>query len=96
MQRRLDQIDESIARYLAQIASADIHDTKTSKAKTKRLRDKIAGLEEELERLKKLRVRMLEAPDEQISLTVEVSLPRENVGLITERHCRTTITAQGS
>jgi len=69
MQRRLDQIDESIARYLAQIASADLQETKASKAKTKRLKDKIAGLEEELERLKKVEVRMLEQPDEQISLT---------------------------
>jgi len=69
MQRRLDQIDESIARYLAQIASADLQDTKVSKARAKRLKDKITGLEEEIERLKKLQVRMLEAPDQQISLT---------------------------
>jgi len=69
MERRLDQIDESIARYLAQIASADLQDTKVSKARSKRLKDKIAGLEEELERLKKLRVRMLDTPDKQISLT---------------------------
>jgi len=69
MQRRLDQIDESIARYMAQIASADLQDNRASKAKTNRLKDKIAGLEQEIERLKKLQVRMLESPDEQISLT---------------------------
>jgi len=33
------------------------------------LEDKIAALKEELKRLKKLEIRMLQAPDQQISLT---------------------------
>ena len=69
MKRRLDEIDQSIARYLARIASADRQDNKTSKAKTQNMKDKIAKLTEEIERLKKLQVRMREAPDKQISLT---------------------------
>jgi len=69
MKRRLEQINESIARYLAQIASADLQDTETSKAKTKRLTDKIDGLKSEIERLKKLEVEMMASPDEQISMT---------------------------
>ena len=69
MKRRLQQIDESIERYLGQIASADRQEPDVAKAKTERLEDKITQLKKEMERLKKLEVRMLEAPDEQISLT---------------------------
>ncbi|MEM1156432.1 MAG: IS1182 family transposase [Pseudomonadota bacterium] len=69
MKRRLQQIDESIERYLGQIASADRQEPDVAKRKTERLEDKISTLKEEMERLKKLEVRMLETPDEQISLT---------------------------
>jgi len=69
MKRRLQQIDESIERYLGQIVSADRRETSAAGEKVERLEDKIAALKEEMERLKKLEVRMLEAPDQQISLT---------------------------
>jgi transposase len=69
MKRRLQQIDESIERYLGQIASADREESTLVNDKTERLESKIAKLEEEMERLKKLEVRMLEAPGEQLSLT---------------------------
>jgi len=67
MKRRLEQIDESIERYLGQIASADRQEPQVDK--TQRLEDKIAALKKEMARLKKLEARMLEAPDQQISLT---------------------------
>ena len=69
LKRRLQQIDESIERYLGQIASADRQEAAIAKDKTQRLEDKIAALKEEMKRLKKLEVRMLQAPDQQISLT---------------------------
>jgi len=69
MRRRLQQIDESIERYLGQIASADRQEAEIAEPKTKRLEDKIKALKKEMARLKKLEVRMLAAPDEQISLT---------------------------
>ena len=69
LKRRLQQIDESIERYLGQIASADRQETAVAKAKTERLENKIATLKQEMVRLKKLEVRLLEAPDQQISLT---------------------------
>ena len=69
MKRRLQQIDESIERYLGQIASADRQESKMAKHKTQRLEDKIAALKKEMARLKKLEVRMLAAPDQQISLS---------------------------
>ena len=69
MKRRLQQIDESIERYLGQIASADRQETAVVRDKTQRLEDKIKALKKEMIRLKKLEVRMLQAPDQQISLT---------------------------
>ncbi|MEJ2632544.1 MAG: IS1182 family transposase [Acidihalobacter sp.] len=69
LKRRLEQIDESIERYLGQIASADRQEAAVAKAKAERLEDKIATLKQEMARLKKLEVRMLGAPDQQISLT---------------------------
>lgn len=69
LKRRLQQIDESIERYLGQIASADRQETSMAKHKTQRLEDKIAALKKEMARLKKLEVRMLQSSDQQISLT---------------------------
>jgi len=67
MKRRLQQIDESIERYLGQMASADRQEA--SEDKSQRLEDKIAVLKKEMARLKKLEARMLESPGQQISLT---------------------------
>ena len=67
MKRRLQQIDESIERYLGQLASADRQEA--AEHKTQRLEDKIAVLKQEMARLKKLEVQMLQAPDQQVSLT---------------------------
>jgi transposase len=69
MKRRMEQIEASIDRYLSQLDTADRQERSLVQAKGDRLRDKISLLKEEMQRLKKLEVRMLEAPDQQISLT---------------------------
>lgn len=69
MQRRLQQIDESIGRYLGQIASTDRQESIAAKAKSERLDSKIERLKQEIARLKELDVKMLESPDQRISLT---------------------------
>ena len=70
MARRMAQIEESVARYLHQLDSADRQEPSLARTtKTARLKDKIAKLKEEMERLGKLEVRRLAAPDQQISLT---------------------------
>ena len=69
MKRRMEQIDESIERYLGQLDSADREQSSIAEAKTARLKDKIAALKEEMQRLQRLEARMLEAPNKQISLT---------------------------
>ena len=70
MQRRLEQIDESVARYLHQLDSADRQEPSLARATTTaRLTDKIATLKNEMQRLNLLEAEMLATPDRQISLT---------------------------
>jgi transposase len=70
MERRMAQIEESVARYLQQLDTADRQEpSEALKTKTSRLKEKIAKLKEQMQHLAKLRVRMLAAPDQQISLT---------------------------
>jgi hypothetical protein len=69
LQRRLEQIDESIARYLAEMASLDRRESEIAEDKSQRLADKIEILKGEIAKLKKHEAAMLAAPDEQLSLT---------------------------
>jgi transposase len=70
MDRRMSQIEESVARYLQQLDTADRQEpSEALKAKTNRLKDKIAKLKQQMQHLKRLQVQMLAAPDQQISLT---------------------------
>ena len=70
MKRRMEQIEESVERYLHQLDSADRQEPSLGRTtKTDRLTDKIAKLKEEMQRLEKLEVEMLATPDQQISLT---------------------------
>ena len=70
MKRRMEQIEESVERYLHQLDSADRQEPSLARTtRTHRLKDKIVTLKEEMARLKALEVRMLATPDKQISLT---------------------------
>jgi hypothetical protein len=69
MQRRLEQIDESIARYLSQLDSADRQGEAVPEAKITRLNEKIATLRQEIQRLNALNTQMMQTEDKQISLT---------------------------
>jgi transposase len=70
MERRMAQIEESVARYLQQLDTADRQEpSEALKTKTERLREKIEKLKQEMRRLGDLRAIMLSAPDQQISLT---------------------------
>ncbi len=66
MKRRLAEVEASIDRYLGELDNAD---QSAPPEDTRSLKDKIAALTEEMDRLKKFEVRMLEAPDQQLSLT---------------------------
>ena len=69
MQRRMAQIEESIARYLAAMDTADRAEPEVAELKKGRLQDKIAALKEQMQRLKMLEAQMLASPDQQLSLT---------------------------
>jgi hypothetical protein len=69
MKRRLERIDESIARYLAQLETADRHGDAVPEAKVARLKDKITKLKEEVTRLNAINAEMMKSEDKQISLT---------------------------
>jgi Transposase DDE domain len=70
MDRRMAQIEESVARYLQQLDTADRQEpSEALKTKVNRLKEKIAKLKEEMERLRAIEARMLATPDQQISLT---------------------------
>ena len=70
VERRRAQIEESVARYLQQLDTADRHDpTDALAARTTRLKEKIARLGQEMQRLAELEAQMLASPDQQISLT---------------------------
>ena len=70
MERRLAQIEESVARYLSQLDTGDLQDpTEALAAKTAHLKEKLAKLATEMQRLKAIDKEMLASPDQQISLT---------------------------
>jgi transposase len=70
MKRRLEQIEESVARYLQQLDSADRQEPSLGRTiKIEHLTEKVAKLKEEMQRLTELEARMLETPEQQISLT---------------------------
>src|SRR5436190_3709878 len=70
MERRLAQIEESVARYLSQLDTADLQEPSEALAvKTALLKDKLAKLASEMERLKAIERAMLASSDQQISLT---------------------------
>src|SRR5437870_244540 len=70
VERRRAQIEESVARYLQQLDTADRQEPSDAlAARTTRLKEKIARLEQEMQRLAELEAQMLASPDQQISLT---------------------------
>jgi hypothetical protein len=70
VERRRAQLQESVARYLAQLDTADLQEpSEELAAKTAHLKEKLAKLDVEIERLAAMERLMLASPDQQISLT---------------------------
>jgi transposase len=69
MKRRLERIDESIARYLSQLETADRHGDAVPEAKVERLKGKIEKLKEEIVRLNEINAEMMKSEDKHISLS---------------------------
>ena len=70
VERRRTQLEESVARYLAQLDTADRQQpSEELAAKAEHLKEKLIKLESEMKRLAAMEKMMLESPDQQISLT---------------------------
>ena len=67
--KRIEQVDASITRYLAALDRADREESDLTEAKTTRIKDKIAGLRRQMQFLKDMEQRVRAAPDKQVSLT---------------------------
>ena len=70
VERRRAQLEESVARYLAQLDTIDRQEpTEALAAKTKHLKDKLVKLKGEMDKLSAYERQMLASPDQQISFT---------------------------
>jgi len=70
IKRRLTQIEESVARYLGQLDSADRQEPSLARdTKINHLKDKVAKLKQEMVRLAEVEKEMLSRPEQQISET---------------------------
>ena len=67
--KRMEQVDASIARYLAALDRADREESDVTEARTTRLREKIEGLRRQMQSLKEMERQVQAAPDQQVSLT---------------------------
>ena len=70
VERRRAQLEESVARYLSQLDTADRQaPTEALSSKTKHLKEKLVKLKSEMDKLSAYERQMLASPDQQISLT---------------------------
>ncbi|MEK6557914.1 MAG: IS1182 family transposase [Candidatus Margulisiibacteriota bacterium] len=69
IERRREQIEASIERYLSALETADRAEPDVAEAKTVRLKDKIALLKQQMAQLNAIDAQLQEMPDKQISLT---------------------------
>ena len=69
LKARMQQVEESVARYLAELDRADREPAAVSEGRVSHLKEKIKGLKAQMKDLKQIGIQMQQAPDGQISLT---------------------------
>jgi hypothetical protein len=70
VERCRQQLEESVANYLAQLDTADLQEpSEALAAKTAHLKEKLAKLASEMQKLEAYKKQKLASPDQQISLT---------------------------
>ena len=69
LKARMQQLEESIARYLADLDRADRDPSTVTEARVEHLKEKVETVKVQMQRLKQLGKQMAKAPDEQTSLT---------------------------
>ncbi len=65
----MQQLEESIARYLNDLDRADREPASVPAARVSHLREKIAAVKEQIRKLRRIEQQLAEAPDQQVSLT---------------------------
>lgn len=69
LQRRMEEIESSITRYLTALDTADRQEPAVAQAKAERLHGKIAALKAKMQELQAIETQLEATPDKQISLT---------------------------
>ena len=69
LKARVQQLEASIARYLTDLDRADRDPTSLPAARVSQLKEKIAAVKAHVRKLGKIERQMLQAPDQQVSLT---------------------------
>lgn len=69
LQARMEQLEESIARYLADLDRADRDPTAVTEARAEHLRNKVEAVKEQMQRLRNIGKQIAQSPDGQVSLT---------------------------
>ena len=69
LKKRMEQLEESIARYLAELDRADRQPSAVTEGRVSRLKDKVAAVKEHMQRLSQIGEQLQQAPDRQVSLT---------------------------
>lgn len=69
LQRRMEDIEANIERYLSKLDDADRNEPSLPAAKVERLQERIVKLKEQMVELKAIKAEVQQAPDAQISLT---------------------------
>ncbi len=69
LQARMQQLDESVARYLTELDRADRDPSLVTEARVEHLKDKLARVKEQMGTLRQIAQQLNESPDQQVSLT---------------------------
>jgi transposase len=69
LKARMQQLEESITRYLAELDRADREPAAVTEVRVAHLQDKVAAVRAQMRRLQQIGEQMAKAPDGQISLT---------------------------
>src|ERR1700751_72992 len=69
VQRRMEQIEASINRYMSAVDIVDQQEATAVQSKSSKLKEKIAALKKRMQQLKEIEVLVQATPDKQISLT---------------------------
>src|SRR5512134_797558 len=69
LQARMQQLDESVQRYLTELDRADRDPSLVTEARVEHLKDKLARVKEQMGALRQIAQQLNESPDQQVSLT---------------------------